>query len=97
MAVKILIKRKVAADKASQLKELVMQLRSLSMKQPGYVSGESLKNVDRQNEYLVISTWDSLSAWKAWQSSKERRRFRIKLTPCWDRKQSTTSMSTVRN
>jgi Uncharacterized enzyme involved in biosynthesis of extracellular polysaccharides len=72
MAVKILIKRKVAADKASQLKELVMQLRSLSMKQPGYVSGESLKNVDRQNEYLVISTWDSLSAWKGWQSSKER-------------------------
>jgi heme-degrading monooxygenase HmoA len=72
MAVKILIKRKVAADKASQLKEMVMQLRSLSMKQPGYVSGESLKNVDRQNEYLVISTWDSLSAWKAWQSSKER-------------------------
>lgn len=72
MAVKILIKRKVAADKASQLKELVMQLRSLSMKQPGYVSGESLRNVDRQNEYLVISTWDSLSAWKDWQSSKER-------------------------
>ena len=72
MAVKIIIKRKVAADKAAQLKELVMQLRSLSMKQPGYVSGESLKNVDRQNEYLVISTWDSLSAWKTWQSSKER-------------------------
>jgi heme-degrading monooxygenase HmoA len=72
MAVKILIIRKVAADKASQLKELVMQLRSLSMKEPGYVSGESLKNVDRQNEYLVISTWDSLSAWKTWQSSKER-------------------------
>jgi len=72
MAVKILIKRQVAADKAVQLKELVMQLRSFSMKQPGYVSGESLKNVDRQNEYLVISTWDSLSAWKAWESSKER-------------------------
>ncbi|MGZ3580473.1 MAG: antibiotic biosynthesis monooxygenase family protein [Syntrophales bacterium] len=72
MAVKILIKRKVAADKAAQLKELVMQLRTISMKQPGYVSGESLKNVDRQNEYLVISTWDSLAAWKDWQSSKER-------------------------
>ena len=72
MAVKIIIKRKVAADKVAQLKELVMQLRSLSMKEPGYVSGESLKNVDRQNEYLVISTWDSLSAWKDWESSKER-------------------------
>ena len=72
MAVKILIKRKVAADKAAQLRELVMQLRTISMKQPGYVSGESLKNVDRQNEYLVISTWDSLPAWKDWQSSRER-------------------------
>jgi antibiotic biosynthesis monooxygenase (ABM) superfamily enzyme len=72
MAVKILIKREVSADKAAQLKELVMQLRALSMKQPGYVSGESLKNVDRPNEYLVISTWDGLSAWKAWQSSKDR-------------------------
>jgi len=72
MAVKILIKREVSADKAAQLKELVMQLRSLCMKEPGYVSGESLKNVDRQNEYLVISTWDNLSAWKTWQSSKER-------------------------
>ena len=72
MAVKVLIKRKVSADKGAQLKELEMQLRSLSMKQPGYVSGESLKNVDRQNEFLVISTWDNLPAWKAWQSRKER-------------------------
>jgi heme-degrading monooxygenase HmoA len=79
MAVKIIIKRKVAADKAAQLKELVMQLRSFSMKQPGYVSGESLKNVDRQNEYLVISTWDSLSAWKAWESSKERANIQDKI------------------
>jgi heme-degrading monooxygenase HmoA len=79
MAVKILIKRNVAADKAAQLKELVMQLRSFSMKQPGYVSGESLKNVDRQNEYLVISTWDSLSAWKAWESSKERANIQDKI------------------
>ena len=72
MAVKILIKREVSADKAQQLKEMIVQLRTLSMKQPGYVSGESLKNVDKPNEYLVISTWDSLSAWKAWLSSKER-------------------------
>jgi len=72
MAVKILIKRKVSADKAAQLKELVMQLRALSIKQPGYVSGESLKSVERPDEYLVISTWDNLDAWKAWVGSKGR-------------------------
>jgi len=72
MAVKILIRRKVAADKVAQLKELVMQLRSLCLKQPGYVSGESLKSMARADKYLVISTWDSAESWKTWLSSKER-------------------------
>jgi heme-degrading monooxygenase HmoA len=49
-----------------------MQLRALSIKQPGYVSGESLKSVERPDEYLVISTWDNLDAWKAWVGSKGR-------------------------
>jgi len=72
MTVKILIKRKVSADKAAKLGDLAMQLRSLVIKQPGYVSGESLKNMSKPDDYLVISTWDSPEAWTAWLSSKER-------------------------
>jgi heme-degrading monooxygenase HmoA len=72
MSVKILIKRNVSADKATKLKDLVMQLRALSVKQPGYISGESLKNVEKPNEYLVVSTWDSLDAWKSWVGSTAR-------------------------
>jgi heme oxygenase (mycobilin-producing) len=79
MSVKILIKRKVSADKTANLKELVMQLRALSIKQPGYVSGESLKNLDRPDEYLVVSTWDSLGAWKAWESSIARAQIQGKI------------------
>jgi len=72
MTVKILIKRRVSADKAAKLSDLVKQLRSLVIKQPGYVSGESLKNLAKLDEYLVISTWESIDAWKAWLASKER-------------------------
>jgi len=72
MTVKILIKRKVSADKTPKLKDLIMQLREHVVKQPGYVSGESLKSVERPDEYLVISTWESDNAWKAWLGSKER-------------------------
>jgi len=72
MTVKIMIKRKVTSDKASKLKDLIMQLRALSVKQPGYVSGESSKSVAKPDEYLVISTWESEAAWKAWVASKER-------------------------
>jgi heme-degrading monooxygenase HmoA len=72
MTVKILIKRKVSADKAAKLKDLVMQLRAISVKQPGYVTGESLKSVENPDQYVVISTWDSVNAWKAWLGSQER-------------------------
>jgi len=72
MTVKILIKRKVSADKAAKLKDLIMRLREICIKQPGYVSGESLKSVARPDEYLVISTWESDNAWKAWLGSAER-------------------------
>jgi heme-degrading monooxygenase HmoA len=72
MTVKILIRRKVSADKAANLGDLIMQLRTLVVKQPGYVSGESLRNIDRPDEYLVISTWNTVDAWKAWLASKER-------------------------
>ena len=72
MTVKIMIRRKVSADKAVKLKDLIMQLRAICIKQPGYVSGESLKSVARPDEYLVISTWESDNAWKVWLGSKER-------------------------
>lgn len=72
MTAKILIRRKVSADKASAIAELVKRLSTLVISQAGYVSGESLKKVGAQNEYLVISTWDSIEAWKKWLASKER-------------------------
>jgi heme-degrading monooxygenase HmoA len=72
MATKILIKRKVSADKTAKLADLIKQLRTLVIKQPGYVSGESLKNLEKPDEYLVISSWESIDAWKVWLASAER-------------------------
>ncbi len=59
MAVKIIIRRKVGKDKEGRLLPLLIQLRALAAAQPGYISGETLRNVDRPDDYLVISTWQS--------------------------------------
>jgi heme-degrading monooxygenase HmoA len=72
MAVKIIINRSVSKEKEKDLRPLLIQLRALATAQPGYISGETLRNVDRPEEYLVISTWQSVDNWKAWASSKER-------------------------
>jgi len=72
MAVKILIKRTVPLDKAREMIPLVRQMRSLANNQPGYISGETLKSLDRPDTFLVISTWQSSDDWGKWLLSKER-------------------------
>ncbi len=79
MAVKIIINRKVSKEKEKNLQPLLIQLRALATAQPGYISGETLRNVDRPEEYLVISTWQSLDNWKTWASSKERSEIQEKI------------------
>ena len=72
MAVKVLIKRVVPENKAEALKPLLKTLRNLAMDQPGYVSGETFKRIDRSGENLVVSTWQSIDDWRAWVISEER-------------------------
>jgi heme-degrading monooxygenase HmoA len=72
MAVKVIIKRKVPKGKEGDLSSLLLKLRALATAQAGYISGETLINVDNPEDYLVISTWRSVNDWKAWAESKER-------------------------
>jgi len=73
MAVKILIKRSIGQEVAQVVRPLIVELRAHAMRQPGYISGETLKCIDRPGEYLVISTWQSLDEWHKWLDSQERK------------------------
>jgi heme-degrading monooxygenase HmoA len=72
MAVKIIIKRRVPESMATQLRPLLIKLRNLAMNQPGYITGETLKRVDRPGQNLVISTWNSMEEWRQWAVNSER-------------------------
>ncbi|MDX2500178.1 MAG: antibiotic biosynthesis monooxygenase family protein [Deltaproteobacteria bacterium] len=72
MAVKIIIKRSIPPEKSGQLMPLFKKLRSLAMNQPGYISGETLQNVDTPGEIVVISTWQTVDEWQRWVTHKER-------------------------
>jgi len=72
MAVKIIIKRSIPPEKSGQLMPLFKKMRSLAMNQPGYISGETLQNVDTPGEIVVISTWQTVDEWQRWVTHKER-------------------------
>jgi heme-degrading monooxygenase HmoA len=72
MAVKILIKRAVPPDKAKEVIPIFRKLRALATEQPGYISGETLRRLDKPDQFMVISTWDSSEDWEKWIASRER-------------------------
>ena len=73
MSISVIIQRefdeKVNAEK---LAPLIMKLRTLATSQQGYLTGQTFRSLDREGEYLVISTWCSLGEWKRWRDSEER-------------------------
>ena len=72
MTVKIIIKRRVPESMVTQLRPLLIKLRNLAMNQPGYITGETLKRIDRPGQTLVISTWNSKEEWRQWSANAER-------------------------
>lgn len=73
MAIKVLVKRSVPEHKWDALREKIDRLRSYSIDQPGYVSGETLRRIDRPGESLVVSKWKTREAWERWFASPRRR------------------------
>ncbi|MCJ8501002.1 antibiotic biosynthesis monooxygenase family protein [Desulfatitalea alkaliphila] len=55
-----------------RLNELLIHLRGMASEQPGYISGETMHNVEDPSEYLVIGTWKSLEAWRKWRNNSRR-------------------------
>lgn len=86
MAVKIIIRRKVPKGKDTQLLPLLLELRSKAITQPGYVSGETLRNVNEPEDFVVISTWKSLADWRTWEGNKERGEILRKIEALLDEK-----------
>jgi heme oxygenase (mycobilin-producing) len=79
MAIKVLIKRRVSADKAREMITLFRQMRILATAQEGYISGETLRSLEKPEEFLVISTWQSSQDWKNWLASRDRKEIQAKV------------------
>jgi len=79
MAVKALIKRVVPESKARGMIPLFRQMRALAMNQDGYISGETLRNLNNPEEFMVISSWQSSQDWVKWLESAERQQIQQKI------------------
>lgn len=79
MAIKVVIQRNVPQYKQDEFLPLLLELKSRAVSWPGYINGETLKNIDNPEEHLVISTWQNLENWNEWAASDQRMEIQNKI------------------
>jgi heme-degrading monooxygenase HmoA len=73
--IKVLQERRVKKINYDRLIAHLIDLRAAALRQPGYLTGETLSKGDDPVDVLTISTWVSEANWKAWVTSEERIEF----------------------
>ena len=79
--VRVVIQRKLKEGKKGDLLPLLRAVRTAAMSCSGYVHGESLAGAEDPSVISVLSTWQSLEEWKAWEKSAQRVRLYEQIEP----------------
>jgi len=70
--IRVMIEQHCQPGKEAQLRDLLIELREMAMRQRGYISGETLRELINPSLFKVISTWSNLEDWQTWQTSQQR-------------------------
>jgi heme-degrading monooxygenase HmoA len=81
MAVRVIIEREVKPEQEPKLRDLMTRTRMKALRAEGYISGETVRAMDNPNKYIILSNWNSVEDWKAWEKSPERLELEQEIEP----------------
>ena len=81
MAVKVVIERRVLPGQERRALEMLRGIRARCLEEPGYITGETLRDSEDAHNIVVISTWFGLMDWRRWHASETRREMESRLRP----------------
>ena len=71
--IRVIIERFIAESLESNYEITAKQTLQKAIQAPGFISGESLKDIQNERHRVVLCNWRSLQDWQAWLSSHERK------------------------
>lgn len=72
--VRVLIERRVDSEADDVLQKTMRELRREAIHRPGYITGETLRDLDQVGHYWILSTWRTREDWESWHHSPIRER-----------------------
>ena len=69
--IRVMIERYCLPGKENQLRNLIQELRSGAVHRRGYISGETLREMGNPLQFMIISTWTTIEAWRTWETDRK--------------------------
>jgi len=70
--IRVIIERQIAEGLERFYESEIARLLEVVRDAPGYLSGESLVDIQHPNHYVVLTRWTSEDTWNRWFHSAER-------------------------
>jgi len=79
--IRVILERHLKEGKREDLIPLLIDIRMAALRQPGYISGETLTKAEDPSVITVLSTWRSLKEWQTWEKSEARKKIDKQIEP----------------
>ncbi len=77
--IKVVVEREL--KHGEDIGRLLLELHMIAVQQKGHVSNETWINASDSRNIVILSTWQSLEDWKAWEESQSRLNILQKIEP----------------
>jgi heme-degrading monooxygenase HmoA len=71
--IKVLIERVIAEGLEEPYEAAARKVIQQAIQSPGFISGESFRDLERPNHRIVMVTWQNRHSWERWEHSSARR------------------------
>jgi len=93
--IKVMIERHIAEDLAEHYQERANSTLQTAMGTIGFISGESLQDVNDPNHRIIFANYRTLDHWLKWYQSPERKEIMAGLRPMLVKDEKITIMEHV--
>ena len=77
--IRVIIERFIAESLEANYEDTAKETLQKAIRAPGFISGESLKDIQNSRHRFILCNWRSIQDWQIWQQSKERKDMMDKL------------------
>jgi len=93
--IRVVIERWLVDRDDQAIQPTMRDLRREAIHQPGYVSGETLRDTAEPRHFVALSTWRTREEWEEWATSDDRRQIENQISPLLTEPERITVFETV--